>query len=229
MKLESLKYLRNDISTLYIIINEFSKFVYINFNVQLTDALTITRLALNVFKKKYYKNKEIPSTIVMAIVMVMIMINKLFLFNFIKEGYYGGITEVYKPYGKDLLYLDINSLYHHSALNYLPGNICVYLENLSEDGVGLDLDSLFGFFYAKVKTNNQYLGLLPLRIKDKLISPNGEFEGIWFSEELKFAKAQGYDIKVIKGYNFNRVKNTFDEYILDLYKLKKKQLPEQIE
>jgi len=174
----------------------------------LTDALTITRLALNIFKKKYYKNKLIPS------------INKLFLFNFIKEGYYGGITEVYIPYGKDLLYLDINSLYPYSALNYLPGNICHYLESLSEDG--LDLDSLFGFFYAKVKTNIQYLGLLPLRLKDKLIFPNGEMEGIWFSEELKFAKSQGYEIKVIKGYNFNKVTNIFDDYILDLYNLKKK-------
>jgi hypothetical protein len=209
LKLESLEYLRKDINTLYLIINEFSKFVYINFNVQLTDALTITRLALNIFKKKYYKNKQIPS------------INKLFLFNFIKEGYYGGNTEVYKPYGKDLLYLDINSLYPHSALNDLPGNICFYLENFKDDDAGLDLDSLFGFFYAKVKTNNQYLGLLPLRIKDKLIFPNGAFEGIWFSEELKFAKSQGYEIKVIKGYNFNRVKNIFDDYILDLYKLKK--------
>ena len=103
-----------------------------------------------------------------------------------------------------------------------------YLENFKEDDAGLDLDSLFGFFYAKVKTNNQYLGLLPLRFKDKLIFPNGDFECIWFSEELKFAKSQGYEIKVIKGYNFNKVKNIFDDYILDLYKFKKL-LPEPIE
>jgi hypothetical protein len=48
--------------------------------------------------------------------------------------------------------------------------------------------NLFGFFYAKVKTNDQYLGLLPLRRENRLIFPNGQFEGIWTSEELKLQK-----------------------------------------
>ena len=58
----------------------------------------------------------------------------------------------------------------------------------------------FGVLYAKVKTNNGYLGLLPLRNnKIGLICPNGEFTGIWSSEELKYAKENGYEIVVIKG------------------------------
>jgi len=40
----------------------------------------------------------------------------------------------------------------------------------------------------KVITNDQYLGLLPLHINNNLILPNGIILGIWFSEELKFAK-----------------------------------------
>ena len=65
----------------------------------MTEALTITRLSLNIFFKNFYLDKVIP------------LINKLFLFNFIKEGYYGGITEVYKPYGKNVRRYDVNSLY----------------------------------------------------------------------------------------------------------------------
>jgi len=45
-----------------------------DYRTELTDALTITRLALNIFFKNYYdiENKPIP------------LINKLFLFSFIK-------------------------------------------------------------------------------------------------------------------------------------------------
>nr|ADO51614.1 dnapol [Moniliophthora roreri] len=215
LKEECLKYLNDDIKSLFDIMNEFSRFIYINFNVQMTEALTITRLSLNIYKKKYYKNKTIPS------------INKIFLFNFIKEGYYGGLTEVYIPYGKDLVYLDINSLYPFAALNSMPGLECNFIKSFTSinqrgrKDKGLDLDNLFGFFYAKVKTNNQYLGLLPLHKDGKLIFPNGEFKGIWFSEELKFAKSKGYDITVIQGYNFNKVEGTFNEFVNELYDLKK--------
>jgi len=130
----------------------------------MTDALTITRLALNIFKNKYYKSLNIPS------------IDKLYLFNFITEGYYGGNTEVYKPHGKDLIYLDINSLYPYAALNPMPGLNCEYIESLEDNG--LNLDNLFGFFHATVKTNDLYIGLLPLHKNGQMISPNGVFEGI---------------------------------------------------
>jgi DNA polymerase elongation subunit (family B) len=36
----------------------------------------------------------------------------------IKESYYGGITEVYKPYGKNIHSFDVNSLYPHSMKKY---------------------------------------------------------------------------------------------------------------
>jgi len=62
-----------------------------------------------------------------------------------------------------------------------------------------------GFVFAKVQTNKGYLGLLPLRNnKNEFIYPNGEFTDIWSSEELKFAKENGYEIVVIKGYNLNK-------------------------
>jgi hypothetical protein len=207
VKEECLKYLTKDVKGLYYVMEEFSRLIYIYFNVQLTEALTITRLAINIFKKKYYKIKKIPYII------------KYFLFSFIKEGYYGGITEVYIPYGKDLIYIDINSLYPYVGLKPMPGNQCIFLESFDEKG--LELEELFGFFYCKVKTNDLYIGLLPVRINNQLVYPNGEFHGIWSSEELKFAKSKGYEIKVIKGYNFNKVENIFKDYIIDLYEKKK--------
>ena len=76
--------------------------------------------------------------------------------------------------------------------------------------------------YAVDTTNSKipYLGLLPVREKFLTIFPQGKFNGVWSSEELKFAKEYGYDIKVIKGYNFSKTKNLFTDYINDMYKIK---------
>lgn len=70
----------------------------------MTEGLTISRLALNKFFRNYLKDSKIP------------LINKLNQFNFIYSGYFGGRTEVLKPYGQNLLYYDMNSIYPQSAL-----------------------------------------------------------------------------------------------------------------
>ena len=101
----------------------------------------------------------------------------------------------------------------------MPGTNCTFIESYEDKG--LELNNLFGFFYAKVKTNNLYIGLLPIHLNNQLICPNGEYYGIWCSEELKFAKSKGYEIIVIKGYNFNKVNNIFNDYVNELFNLKK--------
>ncbi len=50
-----------------------------------------------------------------------------------------------------------------------------------------------------------------------LIMPLGKWEGWYFSEELKFAVQNGYKVKVIKGYNFNKEDNIFKEYVYGIY------------
>jgi hypothetical protein len=133
-------------------------------NIEVTESLTISGLAKTKFMKYYLKFSKIP------------LINKNNLFQFIYGSYYGGITEVYKPYGKNLTYADVNSLYPFAALNPMPGLKCKWLESYNTEG--LDLSKLFGVFFAKVITNDQYLGLLPVRTKSGLIFPSGKFEGI---------------------------------------------------
>jgi DNA polymerase type B, organellar and viral len=78
----------------------------------MTEGLTISSLAKNKFFKYYLNDSKIP------------LINTNTLFNFIYSAYYGGITEVYIPYGLDLTFLDINSLYPSSAKNPMPGLDC---------------------------------------------------------------------------------------------------------
>lgn len=75
-----------------------------DFDVDMTKSYTISGLALNLFLSKYYKN-NIP------------LINKKSIYTDLKPAYYGGMTEVYIPHGKNLFYYDINSLYPYASLN----------------------------------------------------------------------------------------------------------------
>lgn len=102
----------------------------------------------------------------------------------------------------------------------MPGIKLSYEKSFSEEG--LSIDKLFGVFRAIVTSNHEKLGLLPVKNQYGLIFPTGEFEGIWTTPELKFAKEKGYKVKVIEGYNFDEVPSYFKDYILDLYKLKAK-------
>lgn len=205
LKDECISYLIKDLESLLKIMDTFNKYILRNYDVQMTNCRTISRLALNIFLKHYLKESKLP-------------IIKSYMFKDIKQAYYGGVTEVYKPYGKNLLYYDVNSLYPMVSLNPIPGNKCTYLEVFSD--VGLNLNDLFGYFYCDIETENNYLGLLPVRSDIGLIMPNGKWKGWYFSEELKFAAFNGYKIKVIKGYNFNKQENIFNEYVNDLYKIK---------
>lgn len=135
-----------------------------NYDLEITECLTISRLGLNIFLNKYLNDAKLP------------LINKPNVFKFIKQGYFGGITEVYKPFGEDLNYYDVNSEYPFVAKNPMPGNKVTYIEDFS--GKGLNLDKLFGFFLCKVVVNTNYLGLLPIHDEGNLILPNGDFLGV---------------------------------------------------
>lgn len=99
--------------------------------------ITVSSLALSIFRMKYYDSKNFPIHIP----------NKNEDF-FIRWAYYGGHTDTYKPYGEDLYYYDINSLYPFVMKEFpMPGGDPVWHGNV----VSKDLDdSLFGFIEAYV-------------------------------------------------------------------------------
>ena len=206
---ETIKYLKNDLESLFEIITKANKQVFMDYNVDMTEKLTISSLALRIFLKDFYNN-NIP------------MINKPSLYKDIRKAYYGGITEVYKPHGYNLFYYDVNSLYPCVALKDMPGLNCSKLTYFDEIQ---DIDNLFGFFKVRVETplfskKDGYLSLLPVRKAAGLTFPLGKWEGWYFSEKLKFAKSNGYKITVLNGYSFNRESNVFTDYINKVYAIK---------
>lgn len=108
---ETIKYLNKDLLCLYDVLVKFNKQLFIEYGTQLKDGNTISSLAAHIYLTKFYK-KNIPS------------IDLKSLYNDLQKAYYGGITEVYRPYGENLFYYDVNSLYPYVALNDMPGLLC---------------------------------------------------------------------------------------------------------
>lgn len=214
LKEECLNYLDKDLISLYQVLVKVNKSIHFLFNMQMTESLTISGLAMRIFLTNHYNPKDKPIP----------LITHKSIFDDIHKSYYGGRVEVYNPTNidnKTLYYYDVNSLYPYASLNTMPGINSTYIECIKDK---VNIDDLFGFFYCKIKTNftknNNYFGLLPVRTKTNLIFPLGEWEGWYFSEELKFAKENGYEIEVIKGYNFNKVNSIFNSFVYDIYKIK---------
>jgi len=136
-----------------------NKQFFIDYNVQMTENVTISGLATRIFLRDFCKN-NIPN------------INKSSIYRDIKLAYFGGITEVYKPCGYDLFYYDVNSLYPYVALQDMPGLVCnleIYYD------INQDIDTLFGFFYCSIDAPiDNYLGILPVRTPFGLTFPVGK-------------------------------------------------------
>ncbi len=128
-KEECLKYLKSDIVSLYLIMQKFIKEVHRLYGVDVTHAMTISKLAFNIFMSSYYSNN-------------IALITNRELWSSIKEAYFGGIAEVYKPYGENLYYYDVNSLYPYASLNDMPGLNCSY-----NDFKGLEPDFIFFIWF----------------------------------------------------------------------------------
>ena len=206
-KNETLKYLEHDLISLFKVMETFIKHIWLNYGIHVTNSYTISGISMNIFLKNFYNN-NIP------------LINKKSVHNDIRKSYYGGNTEVYKPYGRNLFYYDVNSLYPYSAFKSMPGINCVYIQDINKN-IKDCYNDLFGFYYCKIKTTDHYFGFIPVRLDNgSIIMPNGNIEGWYFSEELKFAHEQGYDINVLYGYKFDKNLGVFDKYVEHFYKIK---------
>lgn len=92
----------------------------------------------------------------------------------------------------------------------MPGGIPVWHSNLESMG----LDSMFGFIEAYVECPKS-INFLPFRDKKDgtLIFPTGTFVGVYYSEELKYARDIGYTIIPINGYLFDKMESPFKGYV----------------
>ena len=138
---------------------------------------------------------------------------------FIRKGYFGGGTDVYKAYGKKLYYYDVNSLYPYAMLNPMPHEILNNGKMI--DLTDIKLESFFGFAYVRVFCPlNMERPVLPFHQGGKTIYPVGTWSGTYFSEELKAVQKLGYQITLIRGYEFSKI-DLFSGFIHHFHEIKK--------
>lgn len=206
MKDSLLDYMVQDILLLGGIMQSFQDICYKAYQADIVKKITIASLALSIFREKYYdENKH------------CIHIPNQNEDTFIRRGYYGGHTDAYTPYGNNLYFYDVNSLYPFVMKEFtMPGGTPVWHSDLES----MTLDSMFGFIEAFVecpKSINK--PFLPYRDnKDgTLIFPTGSFVGVYYSEELKYARDIGYTIIPICGYLFEEMESPFKDYVNSLF------------
>jgi hypothetical protein len=184
---------------------------YEKHHVDICSIVSMASLSLKIFRTNYL-SFPIP------------VLNKR-LDDFIRFSYYGGATDYYKKYGKDLYYYDVNSLYPYVMLKDMPYKPLKWYEDMSE----INLKDFFGFALARIECpKNVKLPILPIlpilpfksrTIDNRILYPYGVFTEVYFSEELKAAEKLGYKIKLLKGQSFSRAK-MFNNYIEDFYLIK---------
>lgn len=176
-------------------------------NIDIVTKLTLSSLALAIFRTRYYDSDNWP-----------IHIPNRNEDTFIRRGYYGGHADVYIPKGENLYYYDVNSLYPFIMKSFpMPGGKPTWYGSLENQ----DLEKLFGFIEAYVECPiSMNRPFLPYRDESSktLLFPTGKFVGVYYSEELKYARQLGYQITPLSGYLFESNNSTpFGEFVSDIF------------
>lgn len=162
-KEETDKYLKNDCQLLYNIQQVIFKEINHQENVNPIKSFTLPSLANNVFCTNYLEDE---------IVNIDQNIDKI-----IRQAYFGGVNEVYKPVIKNGFLYDINSLFPNSMLKEKPKGTPIHVKGT------IDLDDFFGFIKVKIESpKDKKIPFQVRKHKSKLKSSLGIWEGWYFSE-----------------------------------------------
>lgn len=136
-------------------------------------------------------------------------------YKFIRDSYYGGRTEVFRRYGKDLYYYDINSMYPDVMRN--NDYPCGRYKHVRDW-----VNGKLGIYKTKVKSPTFLeIPFLPMRNEEgKLMFPLGEWTAHYTSVEIEKARALGYQIDIIEGVVWEEKSRPFTGYVDKWHKIK---------
>lgn len=212
----SRSYIKGDVVSLHQILVTYFKNLHQEFQINPLDNLSVPGIAF-----KTWKTHQLP----------LLKAQGLCVRDFSRDldpsfraAYHGGIVDVYRPHlVEGGYYYDVKSLYPTAMLNPMPVGEPT-LVNLTPQQF-LE-GSFFGYVRATVKapsveTPAGYIGLLPISYQGRLVNPGGTFEGLFFSEELRFALKNGYElVSTGAAFEFQRGENTFTRLIQKLNPMK---------
>jgi hypothetical protein len=176
------KYLENDCKGLYEVIESFYSLDMLKGQ---NHKLTTSSLAISVFRQKYLGKT----------VLYKLTPDKE---DFVRAGYYGGRTEIFKMKAMEVNEYDVNAMYVSAMLEQLP---CGSAGTWARTYDFRDTKTC-GFIEAEIFCPPCHIPLLPMRNSGKLIFPAGRWTGIYFSAELKEAIKLGYQVKILRALIF---------------------------
>lgn len=150
-----------------------------------------------------------------------------FIEGFIRLGYYGGRTEVFKPLLLDGFHYDVNSLYPYvMKVNEFPiGHYKFYSGSKAFSYFRAWLDTHIGAGFAEANVfvpDHLNIPPLPKRHMGKLIFPVGNISGVWTFPELELALKYGCKIKDVKQIvYFEKTYPIFKEFVEEFEEIKK--------
>jgi len=198
-----IEHCENDCRVLWEIMDAFNKLIFKMFSINIFKSLTLPSLSMQIFKAKYLTDINIP-------------VISGPTYDFIKQSYRGGHTDLYIPQaGKSYVY-DINSLFPTVMRNcdYPVGKMIHFRGNIFIDNKYVDA---IGFIKCKITAPNN---LLRPVLTTKINTPNGTRTvaplGTWIdvitTGEYWAYKDIGYQFEIFEGYLSERA-NPFINYI----------------
>ena len=205
-----MKYCLNDCIVLFKVLEVFANKIR-EFDMSLgIRSYSIPGLAYKVFKTRFLNVNTL----------VNLSLNKN-INDFIREGYYGGRTEVFMAYigGNRGYYYDVKGMYAQAMSKSLT---CGEPERMTKfTNTWLSSEMLKGFYKVFVSAPEMAIPVLPFRSQEgKLIFPTGDWVGTYYSEELLLAKEYGYSFRPVEAIIFRESKPFLKDYVDYFTKIK---------
>lgn len=162
LKYETIKYCENDCRALWLVLDKFNQLIFNKYKLNIHNFPTLPSLTLAIYKSYYLTENIIPKI-------------GADIYNFIRSGYTGGHTDMYKPIPTDneLVYCyDVNSLYPSVMQAFdMPIGTPQYFE--FNDFISIPeflkiVNNPFGFFEVEVTSpKDMNRPLLQTKVKTK--------------------------------------------------------------
>ena len=198
---ESIKYCNLDCKSLYDILIKFNDLIFNRFKLNIRYYPTLPSLAFTIFRTHFLPLVE-EKTAANAAKKYLIHSLTGKISKNIRQAYTGGAVDMYipKPLPGTIIYsYDVNSLYPFvmKTFKYPIGSPTYFEGDINK----IDKNA-FGFFFCKIQAPenlNHPILQLHKRTKEgiRTIAPLGNWEGMYFSEELYNARKFGYKFEIV--------------------------------
>ena len=194
------EYLAADLKSLYEILTKFPDLIQKN---------TIANYSVSEFLKYYNKKFQ------------KIREPDINLHNYIRNHFYTGArTEIFKPYGENLNYYDVNSLYPYVMSKYQYPLLNQKPKIVNSENYDRTYNTI-GLYTIRSEIEHKKIPLLPYKDSELgLIFPIGQFITTATNAEIQKAIKIGYKIKVLNGIEYRKSDFIFRDYVLKNYKIK---------